>query len=244
MVETLRLMFLLLIGGMVLLLSATVFLRLNDPINRLKHKMSAIFDGRAHTYLIDMSGLCAVGIDAQKEDVALLWDIGQNGLVFSFEEIDGAEIIIDGKVMARALKGEQRRVLEDHHNDAHDVVLRFLFNDVEKPDFEIVLLSAQTSMVRISLSPAEAVKISRRWLSHIDAIIRKFPIDLDPYKPQFTPPVRPPQTQQPPQIPASPAAFETQDPMESAKESFESLEMEHEKAQDQWDDEQKTKRRA
>ena len=54
--------------------------------------------------------------------------------------------------------------------DAETVVLRLLFSDPRHPEFELSLWNA-TLAVQTG-SPAEAMRLGRRWLSHLDALLK------------------------------------------------------------------------
>ena len=92
------------------------------------------------------------------------------GLVYGFVEIDGAEIIVDGHVVARVRRGETRKSLDILAPEAEQVVLRLMFADARHPEFELALwdaaLPVQTS------SPGEALRLGRRWLSHLEALLK------------------------------------------------------------------------
>lgn len=112
----------------------------------------------------------AAGLDFDGAQVAVLWNRGAHGLVYGFEEIEGGEVIVDGHVLARVRRGEPRKALDVMAPDAELVVLRLMFDDARQPEFELSLwnatLPAQTG------SPAEAMRLGRRWLSHLDALLK------------------------------------------------------------------------
>ncbi|WP_339914990.1 hypothetical protein [uncultured Brevundimonas sp.] len=112
----------------------------------------------------------AAGLDFDGAQIAVLWNRGSHGLVYGFEEIEGGEIIVDGHVLARIRRGEVRKALDVLAPDAEMVVLRLLFDDARHPEFELALwnatLPAQTG------SPAEALRLGRRWLSHLEALLK------------------------------------------------------------------------
>jgi hypothetical protein len=66
-------------------------------------------------------------------------------------------------------KAEVRKSLDVMAPDAEQVVLRLMFADARNPEFELALwdaaLPAQTG------SPAEALRLGRRWLSHLEALL-------------------------------------------------------------------------
>jgi hypothetical protein len=111
---------------------------------------------------------CALNFDV--EQVVVLWANGAHGLAYGFEEVDGGEIIVDGHVVARVRRGEARKSLDVLAPDAEQVVLRLMFADARNPEFELALWDAtfpgQTG------SPGEALRLGRRWLSHLEALLK------------------------------------------------------------------------
>jgi hypothetical protein len=112
----------------------------------------------------------AAGLDFDEGQVAVLWARGAHGLVYGFEEIEGAEIIVDGHVLARVRRGEPRKALDVLAPDAELVVLRLMFLDARYPEYELNLWNA--SAPTPEGSPSEALRLGRRWLSHLDALLR------------------------------------------------------------------------
>jgi hypothetical protein len=112
----------------------------------------------------------AAGLDFDTGQIAVLWGGGAHGLVYAFEEIEGAEIIVDGHVLARIRRGEPRRALDVMAPEAGQVVLRLLFADARYPEFELDLWNAVSTAQ--AGSPAEALRLGRRWLSHIEALLK------------------------------------------------------------------------
>lgn len=112
----------------------------------------------------------AAGLDFDGGQVAVLWNRGAHGLVYAFEEIEGGEIIVDGHVLARIRRGEPRKALDVLAPDADQVVLRLLFADARHPEFELDLWNAAGAAQ--TGSPAEALRLGRRWLSHLEALLK------------------------------------------------------------------------
>lgn len=112
----------------------------------------------------------AAGLDFDGGQIAVLWDRGGNGLVYAFEEIEGGEVIVDGHVVARVRRGEARKALDVMAPDAAMVTLRLLFADARWPEFELALWNAMAPSH--PGSPAEAIRLGRRWLSHLEALLK------------------------------------------------------------------------
>lgn len=112
----------------------------------------------------------AAGLDFDGGQVAVLWNSGAMGLVYAFDEVDGGEVIVDGHVLARIRRGEQRKSLDVLAPDAEHVTLRLMFADARNPEFELSLWDA-TAPTQTG-SPGEALRLGRRWLSHLEALLK------------------------------------------------------------------------
>jgi len=112
----------------------------------------------------------AAGLDFDGGQVAVLWNRGAMGLVYGFHEVEGGEVIVDGHVLARIRRGEQRKSLDVLAPDAEQVTLRLMFDDARNPEFELSLWDA-TAPTQTG-SPGEALRLGRRWLSHLEALLK------------------------------------------------------------------------
>ncbi len=146
-----------------------------EASRRLGRTLHASLGKTPDATVFDLDGKKAAGLDFTAGDLAVLWDTGSKGLVFSFEEIEGAELIVDERVVARAQKGEPRRVLNETHANAGRVTLRLIFDDVEMPEFELNLYGEVSQNPVHAKTAADAVRLGRKWLSHVDAVIKRMP---------------------------------------------------------------------
>ncbi|MDP2261375.1 MAG: hypothetical protein Q8J89_16835 [Caulobacter sp.] len=105
--------------------------------------------------------------------IAVAWDRGDWCLVYRIDEVIGAELIIDGQVVARAFRGEPRRALEQVVSSADQVTLRLLFDDPKSPDFELDLWLRGDEARRDDWSPRAAIGEANRWLARVEAIVRR-----------------------------------------------------------------------
>lgn len=144
-----------------------------ENTRRLNRTLKRTLGKPADAVVYDLSGARAAGLDFTNGDCCILWRSGAEGLVFSFDEIEGAELIVDERVVARTQKGETRRVLEETHSQATRVTLRLMFADAHTPEFELSLFGDVTQNPLHPKSATEAVRLGRKWLSHIDAVIRR-----------------------------------------------------------------------
>ncbi|MFT4090819.1 MAG: hypothetical protein QM645_08810 [Asticcacaulis sp.] len=167
-------------AGVVLLAVTSALLWWFENIRRLTRGLTGALGKPADATVYDVYGQKAAGLDFTHGDLAILWNLGRNGLVFTFDEIDGAEMIVDERVVARAQKGEPRRVLEETYPNASQVVLRLLFSDVRTPEFELHLYGDLPTGNVQPKTATEAVQLGRKWLSHIDAVIKRQPVSPPP----------------------------------------------------------------
>jgi hypothetical protein len=115
--------------------------------------------------------------------IAVAWDRGAWCLVYRIDELTGAELIIDGQVVARAFRGEPRRALEQAVSSADQVTLRLIFDDPGNPDFELDLWLRGDEQRRDEGSPRASIQEANRWLARAEAIVRR------PVRPPAPPPV-------------------------------------------------------
>jgi len=168
-------------GGIGLTLIASGLMWWFEASRRLTRALNAALGKTADAMVYDLNGRKAAALDFTAGDLAVMWNTGAQGLVFTFDEIDGAELIVDERVVARAQRGEERRVLNETHAQATHVTLRLMFNDVQTPEFELNLYGDQISHNPVhARTAAEAVRLGRKWLSHVDAVIKRMPETAKP----------------------------------------------------------------
>ncbi|MDC7683467.1 hypothetical protein PQU92_09285 [Asticcacaulis sp. BYS171W] len=146
-----------------------------ENTRRLARGVTTALGHAPDALVFDTRNTKAAGLDFSHGDLAILWDVGRHGLVFTFDEIEGAELIVDERVVARTQKGEPRRVLEETYPNASRVVLRLIFADVQTPEFELTLFGDVTTSSVHPKTASEAVQLGRKWLSHVDAVIKRVP---------------------------------------------------------------------
>jgi hypothetical protein len=110
----------------------------------------------------------ALGLDVEGGGLATLWDAGASGLVYRLEELDGAEMIVDGEVRARVYRDEPARALDRLDPLAERVTLRLVFDTPRWPEFELDLLDQPGA-------GEEAMREGRRWLAQIGALLKRTP---------------------------------------------------------------------
>jgi hypothetical protein len=170
MAEALRAVLLIALAAAALTTAALTLAWWMEPERRLRRAMFKVLGAGAEAEALSPPEGRAAALDFDRAQVAVLWDRGANGLVYGFEEVEGGEIIVDGHVVARVRRGEARKTLDIMAPDAEQVVLRLMFDDPRHPEFELSLWNAVTPAQ--TGSPAEALRLGRRWLSHLDALLK------------------------------------------------------------------------
>ena len=199
-----RILLYFLFAGIGLTLIASGLMWWFEASRRLARALNSALGKPADAVVYDLDGHKAAGLDFTAGDLAIMWNTGAQGLVFAFDEIEGAELIVDERVVARAQKGESRKVLNETHVNAAKVTLRLMFDDVQTPEFEVNLYGDVSHNPVHAKTAAEAVRIGRKWLSHIDAVIKRLPVDAQSPYPPATVEVAAPVTKSPPPIAVRP----------------------------------------
>ena len=141
-----------------------------EPERRLKRALLKSLGVQPEAEALSPEQGRAAGLDFDGGQVAVLWNRGAMGLVYAFDEVEGGEVIVDGHVLARIRRGEPRKALDVLAPDAEQVTLRLMFADARNPEFELSLWDA-TAPTQTG-SPAEALRLGRRWLSHLEALLK------------------------------------------------------------------------
>jgi len=105
--------------------------------------------------------------------LAVTWERGAWCLVYRLDEVLGAELVVDGQVIARVYRGEPRRPLDQTPGSADQATLRLLLADATYPDFELDLWTEADTARRDDWSPRAAIQEGNRWMARVDAIVRQ-----------------------------------------------------------------------
>ncbi|SFS75986.1 hypothetical protein [Brevundimonas viscosa] len=170
MAESLRLVLLAALAAAALTTGALLLAWWMEPVRRMKRALLKSLGVVPEAEALSPAEGRAAGLDFDGAQIAVLWNRGAMGLVYAFDEIEGGEVIVDGHVVARVRRGEARKSLDVMAPDAGQVVLRLMFADARHPEFELALWDA-TLPVQTG-SPGEALRLGRRWLSHLEALLK------------------------------------------------------------------------
>lgn len=172
--EAIRLILLIILGAAALTVGAMALSWWMEPNRRLHRAMFKALGRPPQAEAWAPQEGRAAGIDFDQGQLAVLWNNGAHGLIYGVQEIDGAEVIVDGAVIARVSRAAPRRDMDIMAPDANQVTLRLMFADARDPEFELTLHDARhpVSPQTPALTSGEALRLARRWLSHVEALIK------------------------------------------------------------------------
>lgn len=212
MTETVRLLLLLALAGALVTFVGSAFLWFGDEQRSLRRAMTRVLKGPPEAMIIAHGRGRAAGFNFAAGVLAVAWDKGAWCLIYKLGELMGGELVVDGQVLARAYRGEPRRALEQRLSSAGQVTLRLIFDDARHPDFDLVLWLTGDEARREAGSPGDAITEANRWLTRIEAILRRPPenrtAENRTAEPRVAPPPPPaaPPPPTPPPPPPRPAA--------------------------------------
>lgn len=167
--EVLRTILIVLLAGVAVTTIAIFASWWFEPSRRLRRALRRVLGGVPECEALDVSQGRAAGLDFETEALAVLWRSGDAGLLYEFHEIEGAELIVDGKVLARARRDEPRRLLDEFSPSSERVTLRLVFADHRFPEFELELFGPGSLLS----DAADGVRLGRHWLSHVEAVLKR-----------------------------------------------------------------------
>lgn len=183
-----RLFLLLALAGVVVTLLGSAAAWLMDEERRIRRALKRVLKGPAEAVVIARGRGRGAGFNTSTGLLAVAWDTGAWLLIYRLDELMGAEVIVDGQVVARAYRGEPRRALDQTLEHAARVTLRLIFDDPHHPDFDLDLWLAGDETRRRTTSPGDAMQEANRWLARAEAILRR---PIAPRAAVETPPAAP-----------------------------------------------------
>lgn len=171
--EILRLVLLLGLAGaaITLIVAACAWFMAED--RRLARAFRRVLGQPPDTILIAYGRGRAAAFSFASGRIATAWSSGAWCLVYGLDELLGADLALDGEVVARVLRGEPRRALDRTTGTEGEVSLRLLFDDPQHPDFELMLWPAQSTRPGAPINAAGAIGEANRWLARIEAVLRR-----------------------------------------------------------------------
>lgn len=171
--EVTRLLALLGMAGLAITFVAGFWRWWGDEGRRVRRGLKTILRGDPHGFLVARGRGRGVGFNFSSNTVAVAWDRGAWGLVYELDELNGAEVIVDGAVVGRVHRDETRRAVDAVGGADLRVALRLVFDDPAHPDFTLDLWLPQDEGRRDELLPDEAIAEANRWLARIEALLRR-----------------------------------------------------------------------
>jgi hypothetical protein len=146
-----------------------------DEERRLKRLILSALGGEPDGAIVARGRNCAAGFRLATEKIVVMRDGGADALLYPVQAFVGAELIVDGQVVARAVRDEPRRALDQVAGAAGRVTLRLVFDDPRRPDFDLDLWLPEDEHRRDAKPPSAAIEEARSWLARAEAILRRAP---------------------------------------------------------------------
>jgi hypothetical protein len=182
MTDFVRLILMLALAGSAVTLAGSAAAWWLDEERRLYRIMRKVLGGQPDAAIVARGRNAAAAFRLDAERILVMWRGGSKALLYPLSALEGAELIVDDRVMARAFKGETRRALDHIENTAGKVTLRLIFDNPRDPDFDLDLWLAEDQLRRNSGSPGQAIQEARSWIARAEAILRRPPA-LQPLTP-------------------------------------------------------------
>jgi hypothetical protein len=144
-----------------------------DEERRIRRSLRHVLRGAPETVIVAKGRGRGAGFNFSTNQAAVAWDSGAWCLIYRIDELMGAELSVDGQVIGRVFRGEQRRAIDQIVQQAGQVSLKLIFDDPRHPDFELDLWLEGDQQRRETRSPADAIQEANRWLLRADAIVRR-----------------------------------------------------------------------
>lgn len=171
--EVLRLLLMLVLAGAALTLVGAVVIRLGGEEQRIRAALKRVLQTKPQAMVVAPGRGRGAGFDFTGGKVAVSWETGGWCLLYKLEELVGAELIVDGEVIARAYRAEARRALDALTGAEKQVRLRLIFDDPRHPDFDLDLWLTEDEGRRRAMTAPEAVQEANRWITRTESLLRR-----------------------------------------------------------------------
>ena len=222
--ELARLLLLVAIAGSAVTFLGSAAIWFMDEDRRIRRALRHVLRGEPEVLILARGRGRGAGFSFATGLAAVAWDSGAWCLIYRIDELMGAELLVDGQVVGRVFRGENRRAVDQvAPQSVHTVTLRLVFDDPRHPDFDLDLWVPGDEQRRESWSPADAMQEANRWLARCEAIARRPQaprpapvVKAAPPPPEPPPPPAPP----PPPRPEPPRPAPTLAPVLAAEPAF------------------------
>ena len=161
--------------GVALTAAASLLARQENETRRLSRIIHRVLEGEPDDQIFAKGRNAALAIRIEPPQVLVLSDGGAKARLYGLHLLIGAELEVDGQVLARAYRGETRRALDQVATEAQEVHLRLIFDDPRHPEFILELWTAGDENRRGATNPATEIREARRWLTRVEALLRHQP---------------------------------------------------------------------
>ncbi len=168
-----RLLLLLALAGIGVTVLGSAAIWLMDEERRIRRALKRVLKGAPEAVILAPGRGRGAGFNFSTGAMAVAWDSGGWLLPYRIDELVGAELIVDGQILARVHRGEPRKPLDHGVEHAARVTLRLIFDDPHHPDFDLDLWLAGDETRRRTSSPSDAVQEANRWLARAEAVLRR-----------------------------------------------------------------------
>ncbi len=164
---------LLVLAGLAVTVLGSAAIWLMDEERRIRRELKRVLKDAPEAMIVAPGRGRGAGFNFTTGLVAVAWDAGRWLLVYRLDELAGAELIVDGQVLAKAYRGEPRRGLDQPVEHAARVTLRLIFDDPHYPEFDLDLWLAGDEDRRKATSPADAAQEASQWINRAEAVLRR-----------------------------------------------------------------------
>jgi hypothetical protein len=171
--EIARLLLTVALAGAAVTFVGSAVLWFRDETRRVRRGLRHVLKAEPEALLVARGRGRGVAFSFASRQAAVVWDAGAWGFLYAIDELMGAELIIDGHVVARVFRHEPRRALDQVVTHASRVTLRLVFDDPHHPDFDLDLWVEGDENRRGAGSPADRVQEANRWIAGCEAILRR-----------------------------------------------------------------------
>lgn len=173
--DVLRLVILLVIAALALTAIGAMVARWLDPARRLVRYLRLALQATPEAVMLDRGAGKAMAFNIEAGKIAVLWDKGRKGYVYRLAQLTGAEMMVDNIVIARCFRDRPVMPLDEIPLSASRGVMRLVFDNPRDPEYELEIWPAMNGRGHEYPSPAEAVQAGRKWLTRLEALLRRAP---------------------------------------------------------------------
>jgi hypothetical protein len=159
-------------GAGLTLLGAGVIWSL-DETRRIRRSLTRVLGEAPHALAIARGRGKGVGFNFTTNQMAVTWEAGAWCLIYRLDELVGAELAVDGQVLARVYRGEPRRALDLMRGADTQVRLRLIFDEPRNPDFVLDLWLPEDETRKGAMSAAESIQEANRWIARVESLLRR-----------------------------------------------------------------------